>query len=112
MSTNVVGRGPAGFDPQVAVERPTAFLESLLKCCDARFRFRIVLSRGHEHADVARAITLCSRRDRPCDRRAAEQGYQLAPSYVGHGLPLGTRCASLPHAEVAPEGTGRSLGQA
>src|SRR5262245_59177835 len=43
--------------------------------------------------------------------RRAEQGYHLAPSYVGHGLPLGTRCASLPHAKVAPEGTDRSLGQ-
>jgi hypothetical protein len=33
----------------------------------------------------------------PTGRRATEQGYQLAPSYVEHGLPLGTRCASLPH---------------
>jgi hypothetical protein len=28
------------------------------------------------------------------------------------GLPLGTRCASLPPAQAAAEGTGRSLGRA
>jgi hypothetical protein len=61
---------------------------------------------NHWHCRLLRA-----RRQRP-SRRAAEQGYHLAPSYVGHGLPLGTRCASLPHAKVAPEGTGLSLGQA
>jgi hypothetical protein len=43
-------------------------------------------------------------------RRAAEQGYYLAPSYVEHGLPLGTRCASLPQAQDAPEAALRSLG--
>src|SRR5262245_36272482 len=57
---------------------------------------------NHRHCRLLRA-----RRDRPRQRRASEQGYQLAPSYVGHGLPLGTRSASLPHGEVAPEGTGR-----
>jgi hypothetical protein len=39
-------------------------------------------------------LPCCARaRQRP-SRRAAEQGYQLAPSYVGHGLLPGTRCAA------------------
>src|SRR5262245_64419294 len=58
------------------------------------------------------ARLLSTRLERPRSRRAAKKSNDLAPSYVGHGLPLGTCCASLPHAEVAPEGTGRSLGQA
>jgi hypothetical protein len=36
-------------------------------------------------------------RERPRRGRAAEQRDELAPSYVRHGLPLGTRCASLSH---------------
>jgi hypothetical protein len=65
-----------------------------------------------EEPDHRHGRLLRPRPDRPRSRRsAAEQGYQLAPSYVGHGLPLGTRCASLPHAQVAGEATGRSLGK-
>jgi len=43
------------------------------------------------------------RRQRPRVRRAAEKRDELASSYVEHGLPSGTRCASLPQAQVAPE---------
>src|SRR5262245_59006771 len=39
----------------------------------------------------------------PCGRRAAEQRDEVAPSNFEHGLPSGTRCASLPHAQVAAE---------
>jgi hypothetical protein len=46
---------------------------------------------------------LRARRERPRGYRAAEQRDELAPSNVGHGLPLGTRCASLPHAQGAAE---------
>src|SRR5262245_5730999 len=42
------------------------------------------------------------RRERP-RRRAAEQRDELASSYVEHGLLPGTRCASLPQAQDAPE---------
>src|SRR5262245_20287706 len=52
-----------------------------------------------EHAEKADTIglpvLLRARRERPPGRRAAEQAYQLAPSYVGHGLPLGTRYGQL-----------------
>jgi hypothetical protein len=36
-------------------------------------------------------------------RRAAEQRQKLASSYVEHGLPSRTRCASLQQAQDAPE---------
>jgi hypothetical protein len=66
---------------------------------------------GCEHTNTPDVFALLRpRRERPRGGRAAEQREELASSYVGHGLPLGTRCASLPHAKVAPEGTGRSLG--
>src|SRR5437899_2869060 len=44
---------------------------------------------------------LRARRERPRGRRAAEQRDELASSYVEHGLPSGTRCASLPQAQDA-----------
>src|SRR5262249_14039095 len=40
------------------------------------------------------------RRERP-RRRAAEQRDELTSSYVGHGLPVGSRCVSLLHAQDA-----------
>jgi hypothetical protein len=40
---------------------------------------------------------------RPRGRRAAEQREELASLYVEHGLPLGTRCASLQQAQHALE---------
>jgi hypothetical protein len=51
----------------------------------------------HRHRWLVRA-----RRERPRGR-AAEQRDELASSEVEHGLLPGTRCASLPQAQVAPE---------
>jgi hypothetical protein len=46
----------------------------------------------------------CARaRERPSGRRAAEQGGQLTSCHVMHGLPSGTRHASLPQREPAVE---------
>jgi len=44
----------------------------------------------------------CARRERP-RRCAAEQRDEVASPEVEHGLLLGTRCASLPQAQDAPE---------
>src|SRR5262249_3839477 len=56
--------------------------------------------------EIAKTHHLCSllraRRERPC-RRAAEERDELASFYVEHGLLRGTRCASLPQAQDAPE---------
>src|SRR5262245_4558787 len=90
------------FDREVFAFNPSQLPQALAETIDVGVRC------DGEPAN-ARTFGLRPRRQRP-RRRATEQGYQLAPSYVGHGLPLGTRCASLPHAEVAPEGTSRSLG--
>src|SRR5215472_4249443 len=49
------------------------------------------------------ARLLRARRERRGGCSAAEQRDELASSEVGHGLPSGTRCASLPQAQVAPE---------
>jgi hypothetical protein len=42
-------------------------------------------------------------REWPRGRRAAKQCDELAPSHLEHGLPSGTRRASLPHAKTAME---------
>src|SRR5262249_47289117 len=60
--------------------------------------------RAIEESDDRGPRLLHLRRKRP-SRRATEQGYQLAPSDVGHGLPLGTRWSGLPHVKVAAEDT-------
>src|SRR5262249_20755347 len=52
----------------------------------------------HRHRRLLRG-----RRERPRSRRAAEKRDELASSLVGHGLLPGTRCASLPQAQDAPE---------
>src|SRR6516162_1081455 len=59
---------------------------------------RTVEKPDHRHPRLLRA-----RRERPGGGSAAEQRDELASSEVGHGLPSGTRCASLPQAQVAPK---------
>src|SRR5262245_57856085 len=106
-----VGRGPARLDLQVAAGSPAQLLQALQERRDADLCVGIVRGQGHEHADALHSLGLLrARRDRPGRCRAAEQGYQLASSYVRHGLPLGTRWDSLLHLKVAAEGTDRSLG--
>src|SRR5262249_14423010 len=46
---------------------------------------------------------LCVCRNRPRGSRPAEQPDGLAPCYLEHGLPSGTRCASLPHPKCLSE---------
>jgi hypothetical protein len=60
----------------------------------------------HEHADATHPLALlCARRERPSSyrRRTAKQRDELASLYVEHGLLPGTRCASLPQPQPAPE---------
>src|SRR5205814_576060 len=41
-----------------------------------------IVCEAHQHADAAHALALLRpRRERPCHRRAAEQGYELAPPH-------------------------------
>jgi len=58
-------------------------LQALQKCGDAPLPFRIVRGQVHQHADAAHALALLRPRgERPRDRRAAEQGDELAPSHL------------------------------
>src|SRR5262245_56701465 len=62
---------------------------------------RIRLS-GIDEADHRHRL-LRAHRERPRNRRAAEQRKELASPYVEHGLLPGTRCASLAQAQDGPE---------
>jgi hypothetical protein len=75
--------------------------------------FGIVRGEIHQDADPPDplALLLRARRERP-RRSAAEQGYQLAPSYFGHGLLLGTRCGQLTARQGCRGRYRRSLAQA
>src|SRR5262249_35929597 len=80
-------RAPARFDAHVAAIGPTRCLQCLQKCREARLSFRIGRREVHEHADPPYALTLLrARRERPRDRRAAEQRDELASSQGWHGL--------------------------
>src|SRR5262245_5911297 len=72
--------------------------------CDAGLSFWIVGSGVHENANAPHPLgrRLRPRRERP-RRRAADERDELASSWVEHGLLPGTRCASLPQAQDAPE---------
>jgi hypothetical protein len=73
--------------------------------------FWIVCGEVHERADAPHTLALLRpRRERPRRRCAAEQRDELASSEAEHGLLPGTRCASLPQAQDAPEAPRRSLG--
>src|SRR5262249_32282105 len=92
VSANVVGCGPADIDLQVAAFAPAQLSQGLSERCDARFRFRIVLSRAHEHADHALSLLLRPRRERPRSSRAAEQRDELAPF---HSMTSSARASSV-----------------
>jgi hypothetical protein len=60
-------------------------LQPLQERPDAGLKFRIVRGSGQEHADAPRSLGLLRfRRERPGDRRAAEQRDEIAAPYVGH----------------------------
>src|SRR5262245_3713946 len=97
-----IASSKAVVDSNIPALDPTQLLQALPESVRRGLAVRICLGEADQGSNAPHPLRLLSvRRERPRRRRASEQGYQLAPSYVGHGLPLGTRCASLPHAKVA-----------
>ena len=91
MSTNVVGRGPAGVDPQVAAVAPAQLLQGLCERREAGLSFRIVRGQIHEHADAPHPLRLLrARRQRPRSCRTAEQRDEVTAFQLIelHPLPL------------------------
>jgi hypothetical protein len=98
---------PAVFDADVLVLDKACFLQALAERSHAVLQHlseRFTAEKPHHrHCRLLRA-----RRDWP-RRRAAEKGDELAPSHVGHGLPL-RRPSAAPSAYHRLAGW--SLGQA
>src|SRR5262249_5026704 len=70
----------------IAAFRPSTLLEPLPECREAGPHFRIVLGEARQHADPPHPLGLLrARRQRPRNRRAAEQRYELATLHVEHG---------------------------
>src|SRR5258708_7888856 len=80
MPLNVAGIGPAGIDPQVAALAPSQLAERLCERGVPGLPLGIVRGDIREHADAPHAL-LRARRERPRDRRAAEQRDELAPPH-------------------------------
>ncbi|MGB7013254.1 MAG: hypothetical protein WBD97_23015, partial [Pseudolabrys sp.] len=79
MSTNVVGRGITGVDPQIVAVAPAQLLKGLCERRKAGLSFRIVLGPIHEHADAPHPLgLLCARRERPRSRCAPEERDEVA----------------------------------
>src|SRR5258705_12460871 len=77
---NVVGRGPAGVDPQVAAVAPAQLLQGLCERREAALPFRIVRAPIREHADAPHALAIlrpCG--ERPRGGRTADERDELAP---------------------------------
>jgi hypothetical protein len=73
-----VTAGPAIVDAHVAAFYPSQFLKPLLQRFDPSLSY-CVISDTHEHADTPHALWLLrARRERPCDRRAADERDELA----------------------------------
>src|SRR5262249_17446452 len=61
---------------------PSQNLKGFLKGCCANLTFPVVLDVEHQYADAPHALALlCTHRQRPCRRRAAEQRDELAPPH-------------------------------
>ena len=88
---------PTNLDPDSAAIHPAEFAQSLYERGELlaldRSRARAQEADGRQFSGL-----LCARRERP-SRRAAEQGYELAPLDAGHGDFLPSR--------VAPPAPGR-----
>src|SRR5262245_59603701 len=80
---------PAVVDHDILTLDKASFVQSLANDGD---RMRIGSGRTAAKESNHRQPTLLRPcRERPSRSGPAEQGYHLSPSYVGHGLPLGTR---------------------
>jgi hypothetical protein len=87
----------------VAAVSPAQLLQAC-RSASNRLSFGIVLGQALQHADTAYPIALLrARPKRPRGGRPAEQRDELTSPEVEHGLLPGTRCASLQHAQDAPE---------
>jgi hypothetical protein len=74
------GRRKASVDADIAAFRPSTLFQPLPECREASLALRIVFGECQEHADAAHpARLLRARRERPCQRRPAEQRDELAP---------------------------------
>src|SRR5215470_9112908 len=75
-----LGTAPAIVDAYVAARCPTQFFKCLPERRHIGLRIPIVFGKGRQHAHAPRLVALLRpRRQRPRNRRAAEQGYELAP---------------------------------
>src|SRR5262249_31479727 len=92
---------PPRIDLGVATFGPTKFAEPLHESSEPWPANR----RGGrtQESESSHSLLLRACRERPYRGCAAEQRDDLASSEVEHGLLPGTRCASLPQAQDAPE---------
>jgi hypothetical protein len=72
-----VARAPAVLDVDVAPAAPAEFLQRLGERGYEGLPGRIALGNAHEHTDAPHALALGARRERPADRRAAENGHEF-----------------------------------
>jgi hypothetical protein len=83
-----IAAGKAMLDFDVAVLYPSERLESLSKGGNAGLCFGIVLGEPMQEYDAPHPLRLLrARRNRPCDRRAAEKRDELAPPHVSGPRP-------------------------
>jgi hypothetical protein len=84
----MVTAAPAKVHPRVAAIDPTQVHKRMHERREATLLLGIAFVERHEHVDAPHALALLrARRERPCDRRAAEPSDEFAPSKANAHLP-------------------------
>src|SRR5262249_46066066 len=85
---------PAIFNLDIAALGPAELAEAFPKRGNAGLSFRIAFRKRRQHADSPHSLALLrARRERPCDRRTAEQRDELAP--FDHSITSSASASSL-----------------
>src|SRR5262245_25723841 len=78
-----IALAPSIVGPNIAILHPSQLLQTFLEGCRPSPDLGIALVQRHQHADPPQSFRLLrARRERPCDRRAAEQGDEVAALHV------------------------------
>src|SRR5262245_45842838 len=89
-----IAASPTKLDVHVAAVGPPQLLQPLLQCGDATLSLWIALGEDGEHADPPHAVRLLrARRERPSNRRAADERDEIAAP--DHSITSSARASSI-----------------
>jgi hypothetical protein len=88
-------RGKPVVDANVAAFGPSQLLEPFANCCDARFRFRVVLAQTYKHANAAHSIGLLSPGGQRHGTKSKQCEYRVTPVHSIPRSAQSSECARI-----------------